>query len=377
MPPGAAGSTVTSRARFSFSVQLLRSDMALGCYRLGRPVGNGLVTLRSLARSCSVSFRNSFSAGIGEIEKLKSNRSRRRLSWVISLSFARRGITFTGKRSMRLKFYGTRGSIPICDASFQQFGGNTTCLQITFTDMNRIAVIDAGTGLRNLGRDLRAIGHKQERIVIAFTHFHWDHIQGFPFFAQAYDPGQKITLLTLGRDQTVTDLREIFEVQMQEEYFPVQLDRMGATFEFLQIADASTHITGINDVETFVSAQRHNHPGGAYSFRVERNGKVLVVCTDVEHGEQIDPRLVELARGADLLVHDAQYTAEELQKRRGWGHSSFDQAMQVAEMAGVKRLALTHHDPEHDDEFLQRIEKLCQERFPNAVLAREGMEISL
>jgi phosphoribosyl 1,2-cyclic phosphodiesterase len=278
---------------------------------------------------------------------------------------------------MRLKFYGTRGSIPICDASFQQFGGNTTCLQIMFPDVNRINIIDAGTGLRNLGRDLRAIGHKQDQIVIALTHFHWDHIQGFPFFAQAYDPGQKITLLTLGQDQTVTNLREIFEVQMQEEYFPVQLDRMGATFEFLQIADASSHFTGINNVATVVSAQRHNHPGGAYSFRIERNGKVLVVCTDVEHGEQIDPRLVELARSADLLVHDAQYTAEELHKRRGWGHSSFDQAMQVAEMAGVKRLALTHHDPEHDDEFLQRIEKLCQERFPNAVLAREGMEISL
>ena len=96
---------------------------------------------------------------------------------------------------MKLKFYGTRGSIPICDAGFQQFGGNTTCLQITFTDTNRIAIIDAGTGLRNLGRDLLAIGHKQEQIVIAFTHFHWDHIQGFPFFAPAYDPGQKITFL--------------------------------------------------------------------------------------------------------------------------------------------------------------------------------------
>src|SRR6267154_91253 len=228
---------------------------------------------------------------------------------------------------MRLKFYGTRGSIPICDASFQQFGGNTTCLQITFTDMNRIAIIDAGTGLRNLGRDLRAIGHQQEQLVIAFSHFHWDHIQGFPFFAPAYDPRQKITLLTLGRDQTVRNLREIFEVQMQAEYFPVQLDHMGANFEFLQIADASKHFTGINN--------------------------------------------------ADLLVHDAQYTAEELQKRRGWGHSSFDQAMQLAEMAGVKRLALTHHDPDHDDEFLERIEKLCQERFPNAVLAREGMEIPI
>ncbi len=269
---------------------------------------------------------------------------------------------------MKLKFYGTRGSIPISDAGFQQFGGNTTCLQITFTDTNRVAIIDAGTGLRNLGRDLRAIGHKQEQIFIAFTHFHWDHIQGFPFFAPAYDSRQKITLLTLGRDQTIGNLREIFEVQMQAQYFPVQLDHMGANFEFLQIADASKHFTGINNVATVVTA---------YSYRFERNGKALVVCTDVDHGEQIDPRLVELARGADLLVHDAQYTAEELQKHRGWGHSSFDQAMQLAETAGVKRLALTHHDPEHDDDFLNRIEKLCQERFPNAVLAREGMEIPI
>jgi phosphoribosyl 1,2-cyclic phosphodiesterase len=278
---------------------------------------------------------------------------------------------------MRLKFYGTRGSIPICDASFQEFGGNTTCLQIRFTDTNRIAILDAGTGLRNLGRDLSTMGHKQEQIVIAFTHFHWDHIQGFPFFAPAYDPGQKITLLTLGRGQTVKNLREIFEVQMQSEYFPVQLGHMGATFEFLQIEDASRHFTGINNVDTIVTTQRHNHPGGAYSFRIERNGKVVVVCTDVEHGDQIDPKLVQLARGADLLVHDAQYTAEELPKRLGWGHSSFDQAMELAEMAGVRDLVLTHHDPEHDDEFLKRVENLCRERFPNVVLAREGMEIPI
>ena len=278
---------------------------------------------------------------------------------------------------MKLKFYGTRGSIPVCDAGFQEFGGDTTCLQITFTDTNRVAIIDAGTGVRNLGKDLRAIGHKQDQLFIAFTHFHWDHIQGFPFFAPAYDPSQKITLLTLGRDQTVTNLREIFEVQMQSQYFPVQLDHMGASFEFLQIADASKHFSAVNNVETVVTALRHNHPGGAYTFRIERGGKVLVVCTDVEHEEQMDPQLVELARGADLLVHDAQYTADELQKHRGWGHSSFDQALQFAEMAGAKCLALTHHDPEHDDEFLQRIEKLCQERFPNSVLARQGMEIAI
>ena len=278
---------------------------------------------------------------------------------------------------MKLKFYGTRGSIPVCDAGFQEFGGDTTCLQITFTDTNRIAIIDAGTGVRNLGKDLRTIGHKQDQIVIAFTHFHWDHIQGFPFFAPAYDPSQKITLLTLGRGQTVTNLREIFEVQMQSQYFPVQLDHMGATFEFLQIGDASRHFTADNNVATVVTALRHNHPGGAYTFRIERNGKVLVICTDVEHREQMDPQLVELARGADLLVHDAQFTAEELKDRRGWGHSSFDQAMQFAEMAGAKLLALTHHDPDHDDDFLRRIEKLCQERFREAMLARQGMEIAI
>lgn len=278
---------------------------------------------------------------------------------------------------MKLKFYGTRGSIPVCDAGFQQFGGNTTCFQITFEDTNRIAIIDAGTGLRNLGRDLRAIGHHQDQIVIGFTHFHWDHIQGFPFFFPAYDRAQKITILALGRGQTIGNLREIFEVPMQSQYFPVQLDMMGAQFEFLKVEDASRHFSGVNNVETVVTTQRHNHPGGAYGCRIERQGKVLVICTDVEHGDEIDPRVVDLSRGADLLVHDAQYTAEELRTHRGWGHSSFDQAMQVAEMAEVKLLAMTHHDPEHDDDFLLRMEKLCQGRFRNTQFAREGMEIVL
>lgn len=278
---------------------------------------------------------------------------------------------------MKLKFYGTRGSIPVCDPGFQQFGGNTTCFQLTNKDSNRIAIIDAGTGIRNLGRDLRAIGHQQEEIFIGFSHFHWDHIQGFPFFEPAYNPKQKVTILAPDQDHTIGNLREIFEVPMQTRYFPVQLDRMGAQFEFLKLVDASKHFSGIDNVGTVVTPQRHNHPGGAYGFRIEREDKVLVICTDVEHGEEIDMRVVELSRGADLLVHDAQYTAEELRTHRGWGHSSYNQAMEVAEMAGVKRLAMTHHDPEHDDEFLLRMEKLCQERFPNTLFAREGMEIVL
>jgi len=278
---------------------------------------------------------------------------------------------------MKLKFYGTRGSTPVCDAGFQRFGGNTTCFQITFPDVNEIAIIDAGTGIRNLGRDLKAMGHKQEQIVMAFTHFHWDHIQGFPFFAPAYDPEQRLTLLTMGEDQEVDDLRQIFETQMQSVYFPVQLDRMGARFRFVQVQKATEQFRGTNDMPITITTQKLNHPGGCYGYRIERNGKVLVICTDVEHGEAIAPAVVKLAEDADLLVHDAQYTAEELLKYRGWGHSSFDQAMQVAEMAGVKRLAITHHDPAHDDDFLTRMEALCQARFKDCEFAREGTEVEL
>ena len=278
---------------------------------------------------------------------------------------------------MKLKFYGTRGSIPVCDAAFQGFGGNTTCLQVTFTDTNRIAIIDAGTGLRNLGKDLKASGHQQDEIFIAFTHFHWDHIQGFPFFGPAYDPAQKITMLAVGENQTVKNLREIFEVPMQSVYFPVPLERMGAQFNFMQIDRANQYFRAHGGQPTIVTTERHGHPGGAYSIRVERNGKSIVVCTDIEHGNQLDEKIVALAAGADLLVHDAQYTTEELEKRRGWGHSSYEQAIEVAKRAGVKMLAMTHHDPDHDDDFLTEMEKLCQKRFPKCVLAREGLEITV
>jgi ribonuclease BN (tRNA processing enzyme) len=190
-------------------------------------------------------------------------------------------------------------------------------------------------------------------------------------------PRRSFTLLTVGEGQTVKDLRGIFETQMQSVFFPVQLEHMGATFRFVQVQKTTEQFKSFNEVATMITAQKLNHPGGSYGFRIERNGKVLVICTDLEHGDQIDPLVVKLAQGADLLVHDAQYTAEELPLRKGWGHSSYDQAMQVAEMSGAKRLALTHHDPEHDDEFLLRLERLCQERFKECLVAREGMELEL
>jgi len=280
---------------------------------------------------------------------------------------------------MIVKFFGVRGSITVCNPEFQEFGGNTTCVQIKVKDTNNIAIFDAGTGIRDLGKEFLASEHIQDEIFIAFSHFHWDHIQGFPFFTPAFIKNQKINLLAMGSGREIKNLEEIFKVQMQEEYFPVQLEKMGANFNFM-LLDKSMEIfepDAADPKPTLVIANRHNHPGGAYGYRVERDGKVFVFCTDVEHGDKIDQNIVRLAEDADLLIHEAQYTSEELKDKKGWGHSSYEQAIQVAEMAGVKQLAITHHDPDHDDEFLTKIEKQCQQRFKDCFLAREKMEIEL
>ena len=145
---------------------------------------------------------------------------------------------------------------------------------------------------------------------------------------------------------------------------------MGAKFAFIEGGGKPFEY---NDAR--VVSYKHNHPGGAYTYRIEIRGKVLVFCTDIEHGESIDPNIVKLSTEADLLIHEAQYTPEELRHHKGWGHSSWEQAIEVAKRAGAKRLALTHHDPEHDDEFLRNVEDECQKQFPAAVFARDFMEI--
>jgi phosphoribosyl 1,2-cyclic phosphodiesterase len=274
---------------------------------------------------------------------------------------------------MRVAFYGTRGSIPVADGDFLQFGGNTACILLSF-DNGRIAILDAGTGIRKLGDDLiRRSIEQYDNIFIGLSHTHWDHIQGFPFFNPAYDPKRHFTIAIYGKDRKINSLENIFEIQMQQEYFPVPLEKMGATLTFWQ-PDISSFTTpsGVH-----VVASRHNHPGGAYGYRITEGLKTIVYCTDVEHGAQIDLNVVTLARNADLLIHDAQYSPDELKDKKGWGHSSWEQALEVAKHAGVKKLALFHHDPEHNDAFLQSMEKQCQKRFAESFFAREGMEIKI
>lgn len=280
---------------------------------------------------------------------------------------------------MFVKFYGTRGSVPVCHTDFQEFGGNTTCIQVRDKDSNNIAILDAGTGIRELGKDFLESGHKQGEIFIAFTHFHWDHIQGFPFFAPAFNKKQKINILALGWGQRITCLKDIFKAQMQKEFFPISLQKMGAKIKFILLKETervfSTQAKSPKPV--LVRSNKHKHPGGAYGYRIEMDGKILVFCTDIEHGKTLDEKVIEFAADADLLIHDAQFTDEELKRKKGWGHSSFSQAIEVAEKANVKMLALTHHDPDHDDVFLKKIEKKCQARFKDCFLAREKLELEL
>jgi len=270
---------------------------------------------------------------------------------------------------MKIKFYGTRGSIPISDSKFLEFGGNTTCMKIT-RDNGRVSILDAGTGIRKLGIELSQQGFDQKELFLAFSHFHWDHIQGFPFFAPAYNPSLIINILAMGKDREIDSLEGIFKGQMQPEYFPVPLEEMGARVNFLQLDENEWQQN-----DAVVKVIKQNHPGGSYGYRLEDNGKSVVICTDLEHGETVLPEIVEFCKGADLLVHEAQYTSEELRSHRGWGHSSYIQAIEVAERAGVGQLAITHHDPDHSDEFLRVIEKKCQDRFRDCALAREGMEV--
>lgn len=272
---------------------------------------------------------------------------------------------------MKVKFYGTRGSLPVCGREFERYGGNTTCIEIIREQANRIAIMDAGTGIRNLGKELMEKGLSQNVINIVFSHFHWDHIQGFPFFAPAYDPNQTIGILAMGRKGKIKNLKEIFSMQMQKEYFPVQLDAMGAQFEFFTYGNQET----IYGAKLKSIPQFHKYPGGSYGFRLEDEGLSLVICTDLEHIDGIDQHVVDFAKDADLLIHDGQYTAEEYKKFKGWGHSTWEHAVEVAIRANAKKLIITHHHPDHDDDFLDSLEKECQKVFPNSLFAKEGMEV--
>lgn len=272
---------------------------------------------------------------------------------------------------MQVRFWGVRGSVPVCGPSSLRTGGNTSCLELTYEGAR--IVIDGGTGLKMLGD---ALGFAPLRLHVLFTHTHWDHIQGIPFFGPAYHPGSQLTLVGATRESGT--LAEVLATQMRPPTFPIHMRELPARVSYEPHDEHDVYEIG----PFRVSSIDLQHPDGVRAYRVEAGGRSVVHATDVEHGEQLDLRLVRFAEGADLLVHDAQYTRDEYRgiggpSRKGWGHATWNDAVEVARAAGVRRLALFHHDPNRADDRVEALEALAQAELPSAFAAREGAPVEL
>lgn len=273
---------------------------------------------------------------------------------------------------MKVRFWGVRGTVPVPGPYTVRIGGNTSCVEVQTADQE-VLILDAGTGIRLLGQELAWRCPGPISAVLLLSHTHWDHIQGFPFFSPARQRQNR--LLILGERQVDGQLEQLLISQMDDAVFPLPLEDLDADLLVQKIHDSEPIAIG---EQTEVLPRRLPHPGGVLGFRITCQGKVVVYATDVNHPlGRLDPRVVDLAEDADLLIHDAQFTPEEKQEHLDWGHSSWTEAIQVAQEANVQQLALYHHDPMRTDEQLEEIERKARSLFPTAFVAREGMEILL
>jgi phosphoribosyl 1,2-cyclic phosphodiesterase/DNA-binding response OmpR family regulator len=259
---------------------------------------------------------------------------------------------------MHVRFWGARGSLATPGPTTVRYGGNTSCVEIT-TPGGALIIIDCGTGIRGLGQHLLATEPATLKGHILISHTHWDHIQGIPFFEPFFAAGNEWDLYApKGVRQS---LRDALEGQMQYSYFPVQLDELGAEIRYHELVEGAIRIADVT-----IRTRYLNHPALTFGYRLEAEGAAIVYASDHEpHSRHLadgageiggeDLRHCEFLAGADLVIHDAQYIAEEYPQKIGWGHSTVEYAVAVCRAAGVKRVALTHHDPSRDDDAIDRI----------------------
>jgi phosphoribosyl 1,2-cyclic phosphodiesterase len=287
---------------------------------------------------------------------------------------------------MRIRFWGTRGSLPKPGPDTLRFGGNTSCIEVR-TDAGSLVIIDCGTGIHGLGQLLTARAGPPLRGNILISHTHWDHIQGLPFFAPLFSEGNEWDVYApKGIGQSVQDT---LGGQMQYAYFPVRLDQMGATIRYHELIEGEFEVGGVT-----VNTRYLNHTVPTLGFRLEADGAALVYASDHEpfqrdlasgvgHIGGKDREHCEFLRQAHLVIHDAQFTFEEYQDKIGWGHSTVEYAVAVCKEAGAARLALTHHDPLRSDRELARIiDDICSRQASSEPTleifgAAEGQELEL
>ncbi|MGK7889548.1 MAG: MBL fold metallo-hydrolase [Leptolyngbyaceae cyanobacterium] len=274
----------------------------------------------------------------------------------------------------KVRFWGVRGSIACPGSQTVRYGGNTSCVEMVVAGQRLI--FDGGTGLRVLGQSL--LKEMPLKVNMFFTHSHWDHIQGFPFFVPAFIPGNRFDIYgTITPDGSTIEQR--LNSQMLHPNFPVPLQIMGADLNFFDIAQGEA----VNlDNSVRVDNALLNHPGEAVGYRVSWNGHAAAYITDTEHyPDRLDENVVGLCRDADVMIYDATYTDDEYYNERtskvGWGHSTWQEAVKVATAAKVKKLIIFHHDPAHDDDFMDSIKDQTAQHFPNSLVAWEGLELDL
>ena len=278
--------------------------------------------------------------------------------------------------SLRLQFWGTRGSIPSPGPRTVRYGGNTPCVELR-TSEDWLVILDAGTGIRELGRSLleRSNGSTVAGDIFV-THAHWDHIQGLPFFAPIFQRGNHFTIW--GSKSMETSIDRVVRDQMSPVVFPVTFEQLDAVIDFRELAEEECQGRGYT-----VRAMQVRHPGGALGYRFtdgNGDGRALVYISDneLDGGVPYDvpagwrDDLVRFAAGARVLVHDTMYTAEEYASHRGWGHSTYDDALELALDAQVETLVLFHHKPERTDDEVDR----CVERL-RAEVARRGRRLEI
>jgi phosphoribosyl 1,2-cyclic phosphodiesterase len=305
---------------------------------------------------------------------------------------------------MKVRFWGVRGSFPVPGQRTNRYGGNTSCVEVRPHGGDPI-IIDAGTGIRRLGKQLMldAFGAGRGTAHLLISHTHWDHIQGLPFFSPLYKRGNTLHLFARQRDDT--HLRAVFESQTEEPYFPVPMASLKAEICFHELMEGQSFEIG----KAKISCTRLNHPWIAIAYRVDADGASLVYASDtapfrdilLEHefiakppvlGGLLDPRdaaklwamresLLRLCQGVDLLIYDTQFTTEEYRSRPHWGHSTPDDAIEIALEAQVKALVLYHHAPARSDDEQDAILDVCRIKLAGApfevLAAHEGMELVL
>jgi phosphoribosyl 1,2-cyclic phosphodiesterase len=272
---------------------------------------------------------------------------------------------------MRIKFWGVRGSTPTPQAENLRYGGNTSCVEVRLG--NRLYIFDCGTGLRTLGHELRREYDGGPIYAHVFvSHFHWDHIQGIPFFGPLYDkPENRFLFHSSSRTRS---LERVMEEQMASPYFPVDMSEMKAQRGFYDIEQGRMPLD-----DATVHTMWLNHPQGCMGFRLETKEGTVVYATDNEPGDPVfDQNVRKLAAGADVLIYDSQYLPEEYAAHKhGWGHSHWREAIDVVLESGAKELVLYHHDPDHNDACIDKVVKEARNYYPKVRAAAEGLEIVL